>query len=634
MLQASEPPQRALPGEQKAVHIGKAQMFSRPSLGFTPPPYVLGADMPGGAWKAVDLPYAESPQVQIQPPQDPPLTTEFWYRLAVPALAQEASPLYLYLPRWKSDGQVAIYGDGRLLYQSDAKFLWNAVNLPLWIPLQGTAGAPAVREVQIRGQRLRHTGAALSTAWVGSSAAIGWRYQVRYWLQSDFPAMSSAAFLAAGVFALGVWLWRRREALYLLFFVMSAVAFVRTLHYFVSRQRLPISDEWFGWITVSSLFWLVLTAHFFLRYMHGVRHRWLTITACTITAAVSAVTLPIVPALPNAALLSPLLYVVLLVLGTTLFAMACLDAWRVRSKEAGLLAGWGLISLLAGGYDWLLQSNLLVNVEGMYLGAYSNIGVFFIFSYVVLHRYLAAIDGMERVNTHLEQRLREREGELAQSYARLRDVEHRETLVQERQRLMQDMHDGLGSSLTSALHLVRHGKAGSEELAQVLAECMDDLKLAIDSMEPVDADLLLLLATLRFRLAPRLEGLGMALRWEVQDVPLVPWLDAASALHLLRILQECFANIVKHAQASCIRVECEEAQDGGIEVRVLDDGRGFDVDAALKARGRGLKNQLRRAEAIGARLSWASSAATGTRCVLWLPLESAVVPAPGPKAAP
>lgn len=128
-------------------------------------------------------------------------------------------------------------------------------------------------------------------------------------------------------------------------------------------------------------------------------------------------------------------------------------------------------------------------------------------------------------------RLRERQ--LANSYERLRETEHRATLAHERQRLMQDMHDGLGSSLTSALHLVRHGKAGTEELAQVLAEGMDDLKLAIDSMEPVDADLLLL-ATLRFRLAPRLGSMGMELRWEVQDVPLLPWLDAGSALNRMR----------------------------------------------------------------------------------------------------
>ncbi|KRC30601.1 sensor histidine kinase [Acidovorax sp. Root219] len=627
-LQAADP--GPSPADQGAAHIVQAQRLERPSVGFTPPPYVLqGDDMPRGGWEAVALPFAQSPQVKVpqQQQQGQPLTTEVWYRLAVPALAPEAGPLYLYLPRWKSDGQIAVYADGRLLYQTDAKFLWNAVNLPLWIPLQGTAGAPAVREVQIRGQRLRHTGAAISSAWVGPSAAIGWRYQARHWLQSDFPAMSSAAFVAAGIFALGVWLLRRHEPLYLLFFATSVVAFVRTLHYFVSRQRLPISDAWFSGLTVSALFWQVLISYLFLSYLHGVHHRRLTITACVVTALVSMLTLPLLPAPPNAAIISPLLYALLLVLGTTLLGVACRDAWRVGSKEAGLLGGWGLISLMSGGYDWLLQSNLLVSVEGIYLGPYSNIGVFFIFSYIMLRRYLAALDGMERVNANLEHRLREREGELALSYERLRETEHRATLAQERQRLMQDMHDGLGSSLTSALHLVRHGKAGSEELAQVLAECMDDLKLAIDSMEPVDADLLLLLATLRFRLAPRLEGMGMELRWEVQDVPPLAWLDAGSALNLLRILQECFANVVKHAQASCIRVECE-ACAGGIEVRVLDDGHGFDVDAALQARGRGLKNQLRRADAIGASVSWASTAA-GTRCVLWLPLQ-----APGQPPAP
>ncbi|MBB6562174.1 signal transduction histidine kinase [Acidovorax soli] len=622
---APEPP----PADQEAVHIVQAQRLERPSVGFTPPPYALHeGDLPQGTWEPVALPFAQSPQVQRPASQQgPPPTTEVWYRLAVPPLAPEAGPLYLYLPRWKSDGQIAVYADGRLLYQTDAKFLWNAVNLPLWIPLQGTAGAPAVREVQIRGQRLRHTGAAISTAWVGSSAAIGWRYQARHWLQSDFPAMSSAAFLAAGIFALGVWLRRRHEPLYLLFFIASGVAFVRTLHYFVSRQRVPISDAWFSGLTVSALFWQVLISYLLLSTLHGVHHRRLTIAACVVTALASLLTLPLLPALPHAAVISPLLYGVLLVLGTALLAVACRDAWRVGSKEAGLLGGWGLISMMSGCYDWLLQNNLLVSVEGIYLGPYSNIGVFFLFSYIMLRRYLAALGGMERVNAQLEQRLRERESELALSYERLRETEHRATLAQERQRLMQDMHDGLGSSLTSALHLVRHGKAGTEELAQVLAECMDDLKLAIDSMEPVDADLLLLLATLRFRLAPRLEGLGMALRWEVQDVPPLPWLDAGSALNLLRILQECFANVVKHAQASCIRVECE-ACAGGIEVRVLDDGRGFDVDAGLQARGRGLKNQLRRADAIGARLVWASTAA-GTRCVLWLPLQ-----APGHPAAP
>lgn len=62
---------------------------------------------------------------------------------------------------------------------------------------------------------------------------------------------------------------------------------------------------------------------------------------------------------------------------------------------------------------------------------------------------------------------------------------------------------------------------------------------------------------------------------------------------------------------------------------MLDHGHGFAVDTALQARGRGPKHQLRRAEVLGAWLSWASSPA-GTRCVLWLPMEAGVVPVSQP----
>jgi len=60
---------------------------------------------------------------------------------------------------------------------------------------------------------------------------------------------------------------------------------------------------------------------------------------------------------------------------------------------------------------------------------------------------------------------------------------------------------------------VEHGKISGDRVAQVLKDCLDDIKLTIDSMEPVDADLALLLTTLHFRLKPRLEDSGIRLVW-------------------------------------------------------------------------------------------------------------------------
>lgn len=58
------------------------------------------------------------------------------------------------------------------------------------------------------------------------------------------------------------------------------------------------------------------------------------------------------------------------------------------------------------------------------------------------------------------------------------------TLSDERQRLTQDMHRGLGSSQFSAVCIFESWRIGEADVAEVQKACIDDLKLAIDSMEP------------------------------------------------------------------------------------------------------------------------------------------------------
>ena len=129
--------------------------------------------------------------------------------------------------------------------------------------------------------------------------------------------------------------------------------------------------------------------------------------------------------------------------------------------------------------------------------------------HIIFRRFLKANDHVKITNASLASRLQEREDELKKSHQRLRVIEHRQTLSKERQRLMQDMHDGMGSSLIIALLEAEKGHLDASSLTDVLKNCIEDLKLTIDSMEPVEADLLLLMATLRFRLTPRLESAGI-----------------------------------------------------------------------------------------------------------------------------
>ena len=223
------------------------------------------------------------------------------------------------------------------------------------------------------------------------------------------------------------------------------------------------------------------------------------------------------------------------------------------------------------------------------------------------------------VNASLEGRLKMREAELNTIHQRLRAAEQRTLLSSERQRMTQDMHDGLGSSLVSALRAVEKGTLNDHAVSDILRDCIDDLKLAIDSMEVVDADLLLLLATLRFRLTPRLASAGVMVSWEISDVPELDWLTPSNSLHILRILQEAFSNILKHAQASKIRV-ATLVDSHGVTVSVANNGTAFDVAHALQQGGKGLRNQLRRAQSIGGTVSYESNASE-TVLRLLLPLQ-------------
>lgn len=536
-----------------------------------------------------------------------------WFRLDVPP--PEPGPLRLYLPRWQTIGQVAVYADDRLLYRSQAGPVWNGFNHPLWLELRDAQGA-APRAVWLRIDHVRGSGLGVSTAWIGAEAELAGSRRLREWLQADLPFVASAAFLVIGVFALAAWV-RRREPAYALFFIGSVLFYARALHYHLGLEPLPIPEAWFGWMTVNSLAWLLPVVYFLGLRLHGHRHPRMEWPLVAVIAAASVASLPPLAVLPSVEAISPLLYVMLFFALVAVSVLGVWSAWRARSRDGMVVAMSNVLSIPAAVHDWLLQ-NYRVDIEHPYLLPYVPIILLGLFLHILLRRYLEALRHSEQANALLEQRLKEREDELSTSHARLREIERQQVLAQERERLMQDMHDGLGSSLMGALKAVEHGQ--EQDVAQMLRECIDDLKLAIDSLEPTQADLLLLLATLRFRLGTRLEQAGISLRWEVDDVPPLPWLDPRSALHILRILQEILGNAVKHSGATGITVRTLVRQ-GRVVVEVEDNGVGFDV-AAVASGGRGLVHVRRRADAIGAQATWARAPA-GTRFELALPLAAA-----------
>jgi signal transduction histidine kinase len=613
----------AVPGVA-ATQITRAGWQVTEAPGFREPSLVMDSRALPDAWQPVGLPLSlpiallrqADGRESTRTGTSTSATRTTWLRVAVRDLPVTPGPLALYGARIKTDGTIAVYADGRLVHRAQENGpLWNSTRTPLWVVIEKTPDAVPLKEILIRLEHTQNAQVAVSSLWLGPVDSLKDRYSKRLWFQQDLPAMLSAAFMAVGLFALFVWFRRRHETGYLLFFNLATTSFLRSLHFYVG---LPVANDWFAWLTVNSLFWLVAVVHFALRQLHGRPLKWLTFGVVGWTVLTGVLTLPGLSILRNTPQVTPLIYAGAAFMGGAVALVGGISAWR-RSNEGRLVAVGIGVCVLLGLSDWLLQNNF-VSPEGWYLGAYTNAVTFTVFGALMYRRYVDAIAEVELVNASLAERLRAREAELELSHRRLREVERRQTIGDERQRLMQDMHDGLGSSLISAIRSVENGRLTSEKVSHILKSCLDDLKLTIDSMEPLEEDLLLLLATLRYRLGPRLESSGVALRWEVQEIPPIDWLDPTSALHILRIVQESIANILRHTRATEIRVgTVPEAE--GVRVTIEDNGQGFDVDKAMAgAGGRGMQNQLRRAQAIGGGVGWRSGPA-GTLFTLWLPLQ-------------
>ncbi|MFT7721552.1 MAG: 7TM diverse intracellular signaling domain-containing protein [Roseateles sp.] len=535
-----------------------------------------------------------------------------WYRVQVPAGSGEAQALYLPRLATLSAAVLARTGQGWRLLLDNQRVEREQWVQPLWLPLPGVGepGLELVVALPVPVDSYR----AVSRLWVGPRDALEkrWRWRVR--MQSGLPQAASLTLAVLGCFALTLWMRRPDEGIYGLFALGAAAWMVRSLHYYMSPPASAPAQDWFWWVAHASMGWVMLTALLFALRFAQRRYRRLEQGLIAGVVLVSVASMPLWLRQLDLVVLQ---YAVTAAVAGVGIAWVAWLAWRERHSELRLMA----LALVAGGLVGAHDLAVLAGwawPEHVFLMPFAMLAVTLSFLHAVQRRYVGTVEQVRARNSQLQENLDEQVSVLQAQNAQLREAERQQALLLERQRLMADMHDGLGSSLLSALVATEQGSMTQEQCVEVLRECVDDLRLVIDSLEPVGHDLVSLLATMRYRLGKRLQAGGLRLEWDVQDLPTLPWLEPPDALHVLRLMQEALNNVLKHARASRVRLV---TRDHGryVEIRVEDDGAGFDLQSIQH--GRGLKSQIRRAQRLGGKLRIDSSPGNGTRLSLRLPVE-------------
>jgi signal transduction histidine kinase len=231
---------------------------------------------------------------------------------------------------------------------------------------------------------------------------------------------------------------------------------------------------------------------------------------------------------------------------------------------------------------------------------------------------------VENVNRTLEARIAAREQELDASYRSLAALQRVQAAADERALIVRDLHDGLGSALFASLARIEGGRMEALEVAQMLRECIAEMRLVFEAMPPEERDFSSVLGSFRFRWHQLLQTQGIESEWLV-DLPIgAVRLTPQGALQVLRVLQEALTNVLKHARATRICVSVSRGEGGGWCVQVEDNGIGLNGGDVAMA-GRGMGNMQRRAQRLGASLSVRPAASGGTCVVLQLPADEAGV---------
>lgn len=302
-----------------------------------------------------------------------------------------------------------------------------------------------------------------------------------------------------------------------------------------------------------------------------------------------------------------------------------LSALNKKQMEAIRALGTEMLSIQAQ-EDNARRETLYVTLQGRRLGMALLTAISLLALYFFLRRSHELKQQQQQLKDIVQAERDRLEIEVAQRTAQLTDLAlYLQTAREdERNRLARNLHDELGSLLTSAkldAARIKSRLAGTapealERLAHLVQTLNQSIALGrsiIEDLRPSTLGNLGLVATLEILAREFAAQSSISVECALSPVKL----DANAELMVYRLVQEAITNISKYARARRVWVNLA-ARDGQVEVSVRDDGVGFDVATPAKS-AFGLLGMRFRVEAEGGRLTVVSAPGQGTQLQVSLP---------------
>ena len=235
---------------------------------------------------------------------------------------------------------------------------------------------------------------------------------------------------------------------------------------------------------------------------------------------------------------------------------------------------------------------------------------------------------IEDLNSGLEQKVEERTVELSMALNEVKAAFNNGQTT-ERKRVSADLHDEIGSALSSIAIFSDLTKHKAQKSAPELVPELDRIGVKSRIMIQTMRDTIWSLSEDNQQSVwERMYGFsseilaakGIALVWQMPDENILPTINFTTKRNLFLAFKEAIHNIVKHAEATQVIVELSSIEKA-YTLKITDNGRGFDPNKATKD-GHGLHNFEERMKEIGGKATFDSQLGEATNLTLQFPNET------------
>ncbi len=547
---------------------------------------------------------------------------QIWYRSQLSLNAQQAGIWAVYLPSVTHNAAVYINGiwvgqGGRF---SDP--VSRHQNQPLLFTFSSELLRDGVNQIDIRVKAAYFKQGLFDQFYLAPAEKLYAAYDWKHFFRVDFIQWITMAMYFMAVIVFIFWLARPQDSIYALFSIELFFWATHNLNLFVTEIPVPVRI-WEA-MNMVTLGWTVVTMILFNHRYVGDGNK--KVEKFMLVFAIAGIGIFFLPDIGSVLSVG---YGVwdsfVMIFGVYAFYYLLHTYRQKKDQDVYLIMLAGIPILVFGFHDILLINNFIDRRDGMTM-QYSVIPSVLLFSWFVVRRFVQSINKAEHLAATLEQRVEEKQQALQLQYTQLNEMENQRVLAEERERIMRDMHDGIGGQLVSVITLLRHyNDEVFVKVREKVQHSLADLRFVIDSLDPLLNDLPVLLGMMRMRLLEQLEAAEINLEWAVTELPEISKLSPRRSLHIMRIVQEAVTNSIKHSCATkmCLAtgvIDAENLNDNGnIYIDIIDYGKGMiEHDEMDSHQGRGIANMKYRAQQLGATLT-INSTADGTCVRLMLP---------------